>query len=167
MTRGRCCATCFGGWQISGLHVHPDGHAVLRSRAPTTSRAWATAATGSRSTWWAIRTPAPTASSRTARTRNFFFNPAAFANPSAGTFGNSTRNILRNPGDQQWDIALFKNITLPERQKIQLRAEVFNFLEPPEPERGPISDITNPNFGRVITKDGSRRDIQLAVRYLF
>ena len=32
--------------------------------------------------------------------------------PAAGTFGNATRNLLRNPGDQQWDIALFKNFAL-------------------------------------------------------
>ena len=30
-----------------------------------------------------------------------------------------------------------------------------------------MGDITNANFGRSITKDGNRRDIQLALRYLF
>jgi hypothetical protein len=97
---------------------------------------------------------------------NFFFNPAAFANPAAGTYGNSTRNILRNPGDQQWDIALFKNFSLGGRRRVQFRAEFFNF--PNQPNLGGVtSDITSPSFGRVITKDGSRRDIQLALRYLF
>ena len=96
---------------------------------------------------------------------NFWFNPAAFANPAAGKFGNSTRNILRNPGAQQWDIALFKNFVLGGTHRLQFRAEVFNFINHPNLS-GPNGDITNPNFGRVITKDGSRRDIQLALRYL-
>ena len=97
---------------------------------------------------------------------NFAFNPAAFANPAAGKFGNSTRNILRNPGAQQWDIAIFKNFVLGGRHRLQFRAEAFNFINHPNLS-GPNGDITNPNFGRIITKDGSRRDVQLALRYTF
>jgi hypothetical protein len=100
------------------------------------------------------------------RDENFIFNPAAFANATAGRFGNSTRNIVRNPGDQQWDIALFKNFRLKGSHRLQLRAEVFNFINQPNLS-GPIQDISNANFGRSITKDGSRRDIQLAVTYRF
>jgi hypothetical protein len=97
---------------------------------------------------------------------NFIFNPTAFANPAAGKFGNSTRDILRNPGDQQWDLAIFKNFTLHAQQKMQFRVEMFNFINHPNLS-GPQTDITNVNFGRSITKDGNRRDIQLALRYLF
>ena len=98
--------------------------------------------------------------------QNFFFNPAAFADPAAGHFGNSTRNILRNPGDQQWDLAIFKNFATVGSQKLQLRAEIFNF--PNHPNLPAVeSDITKPTFGQVVTKDGNRRDVQLALRYLF
>ena len=97
---------------------------------------------------------------------NFAFNPKAFANPAPGTFGNLTRDTLRGPGAQQWDIALFKNFTVRGSQRIQFRAEVFNFINHPNLST-PINDITSPNFGRIITKDGARRDIQLALRYLF
>ncbi len=144
-----------------------------RSRAPTTSRAWATAAS---------RQPVDIVGDSNSNANgqfstgtgddNFFFNPQAFANPAAGTFGNSTRNILRNPGDQQWDLALFKNFTMYGSQKLQFRAEIFNFpnhpnLSPGNGGNGVESDITSPNFGRVVTKDNNRRDIQIAVRYLF
>ena len=97
---------------------------------------------------------------------NFIFNPAAFANPAAGTFGNSTRNITRNPGDQQWDLAIFKNFTLTGAQKLQFRMEMFNFPNHANLP-GPNRDITSPNFGRTTTKDNNRRDIQLALRYIF
>ncbi len=102
----------------------------------------------------------------TATDQNFWFNPAAFANPAAGKFGNAPRNNLRNPGDQQWDIALFKNFSLGGTRKVQFRTEIFNFPNHPNLS-GPNTDITNANFGRIITKDGSRRDIQLALRFVF
>ncbi len=98
--------------------------------------------------------------------QNFQFNPAAFANPAARTFGNAPRNLLRNPGDQQWDIALFKNFALGGSRKVQFRTEVFNFPNHPN-LNGPNGDITNANFGRSISKDGNRRDVQLALRFLF
>ncbi len=97
---------------------------------------------------------------------NYFFDPKAFANPAAGTFGNMKRNSLRNPGDQQWDIAIFKNVALGGTKKMQFRAEIFNFPNHPNLS-GPNGDITNVNFGRSTTKSGDRRDIQLAVRFMF
>ena len=42
--------------------------------------------------------------------QNFWFNPAAFARPANGTFGNAPRNDIYSPGQYQWDIALFKNV---------------------------------------------------------
>jgi len=98
--------------------------------------------------------------------QNFWFNPAAFANPAAGKFGNAPRNLIRNPGDQQWDIALFKNFALGGTKKVQFRTEVFNFPNHPNLS-GPETDFTKANFGRSTTKDGNRRDIQLALRFLF
>jgi hypothetical protein len=98
--------------------------------------------------------------------QNFIFNPAAFRDPAAGTFGNAPRNLLRNPGDMQWDIAFFKNFALKGTSKVQFRTEIFNFPNHPNLS-GPNGDITNSNFGRSISKDGNRRDIQLALRFLF
>ena len=97
---------------------------------------------------------------------NFIFNKDAFSQPAAGTWGNSTRNILRNPGDQQWDIAFFKNVTVAASHKVQFRVEIFNFPNHPNLS-GPNTDITNANFGRSTSKDGNRRDVQLALRYMF
>jgi Carboxypeptidase regulatory-like domain len=106
---------------------------------------------------------------------NFWFNRAAFALPAAGTFGNAPRNLIYNPGEQQWDIALFKNFNLGGTKRAQFRAEFFNF--PNHPNWGSvqtgtltgdvlIADPSNAAFGRVTSKTG-QRDIQLSVRFLF
>ena len=39
----------------------------------------------------------------------FVFNPAAFARPADGSYGNTGRSIFRLPGVHQWDITLSKN----------------------------------------------------------
>jgi hypothetical protein len=57
-----------------------------------------------------------------------WFNPAAFMLPPGGTFGNTGRNILRGPGQIDWDFSLFKNFHLTERIGLQFRAEIFNVL---------------------------------------
>ena len=99
---------------------------------------------------------------------NYVFNPAAFAQVPVGAnrFGNSPRNNLRNPGDQQWDVAFFKNFSIADTHKMQFRVEIFNFPNHPNLS-GPNGDITNANFGRSVSKSGDRRDVQLALRYIF
>jgi hypothetical protein len=117
------------------------------------------------------------------RDDNFWFNPAAFAAPQPGTFGNAPRNLLYNPGQQAWDIALFKNFRLGGARLVQFRAEFFNFPNHPNLGTQPLTvaaqtgtvtgggagfaDPTNANFGRVTTKSNDRRDIQLSLRFVF
>ncbi len=67
--------------------------------------------------------PGPTRTSSSTR------RPSPTRRPAA--FGNSTRNIVRNPGDQQWDLAIFKNFSVTGTQKIQFRVEMFNFINHP------------------------------------
>jgi hypothetical protein len=98
--------------------------------------------------------------------QNFWFNPAAFAQAPAGRFGNAPRDLIYGPGDQEWDIALFKNFSLGGTKKVQFRTEIFNFPNHANLS-GPNTDITNANFGRSTGKSNDRRDIQLALRFLF
>ena len=62
------------------------------------------------------------------RTREFWFNTAAFGQPARGTFGSSGRNILDGPGSVDLDLSLFRNIALGERVRIQVRGEFFNLF---------------------------------------
>jgi hypothetical protein len=55
-------------------------------------------------------------------------NPAAFAVPQPGTFGNLGRNALRGPDISQLDLTLSKTVAVTERVKLQFRAECFNIL---------------------------------------
>ncbi|WP_291983807.1 carboxypeptidase regulatory-like domain-containing protein [Luteitalea sp.] len=91
---------------------------------------------------------------------------SVFVRPANGTFGNSPRNAYYNPGEMQWDLALFKNFNVGGSRRVQLRAEAFNFLNHPN-LGGITSDPLSGNFGRITSKDGNRRDIQLSVRFQF
>jgi len=53
-------------------------------------------------------------------------NPAAFATPAPGTFGNLPRNALRGPNFWQSDLIFNKRIPLTEQVKLEFRTEVFN-----------------------------------------
>jgi hypothetical protein len=53
-------------------------------------------------------------------------NPAAFAIPAAGTFGDLSRNALRGPIFRQFDLILSKRFRITETVNVQFRTEVFN-----------------------------------------
>ncbi len=53
-------------------------------------------------------------------------NPAAFAAPQGLTFGNEGRNLLRNPRQTNFDMAIYKHFPIKERMSVEFRAEAFN-----------------------------------------
>lgn len=57
-----------------------------------------------------------------------FLNPAAFAIPMPGTFGNLERNEIHGPGFQQVDFFFSKQFGLGGSRSIEFRGEVFNLF---------------------------------------
>jgi hypothetical protein len=106
------------------------------------------------------------------RTRQRWFNTAAFANPVAGTWGNSGRNIIQGPGTKTVDFSLFKNTHLTESKVLQLRAEFFNLFNTPQFDN-PSATVGTGAFG-TISAAGSEssfqrieRQVQLAAKINF
>lgn len=99
------------------------------------------------------------------RTPERWFNPAAFAFPAPGTFGNAGRNILTGPGYQNVNASLVKNTALGERVSLQLRAEVFNLFNHPNLNL-PDNFLGSPTFGQV-TSARDPRHIQFGAKLLF
>jgi len=58
----------------------------------------------------------------------FYINPAAFAVPQPGTFGNLGRNALRGPGISQLDLTMSKKFVVVEGKYFEFRAECYNLL---------------------------------------
>jgi hypothetical protein len=57
-----------------------------------------------------------------------FLNPAAFATPAPGTFGNLPRNALKGPSFAQFDMVFNKRFPIRERMNVEFRTEVFNIF---------------------------------------
>jgi hypothetical protein len=62
-----------------------------------------------------------------------YVNTSCFAPAQKGSIGlDSGYDRLRGPGINQWDANLFKNISIRERARIQLRLEAYNAFNHPE-----------------------------------
>jgi hypothetical protein len=53
-------------------------------------------------------------------------NPACFTTPALGTYGDTKRNFLRQPGINNWDMGFGKNLFLGERFKFAIHVDTFN-----------------------------------------
>ncbi len=63
---------------------------------------------------------------------NQWFNEAAFASPTPGTFGNAGRNLLNGPGLSNVNFSLGKTFAIREGMGLQIRADASNRLQPSE-----------------------------------
>jgi hypothetical protein len=99
-----------------------------------------------------------------------WLNPAAFAVNPIGTFGNVGKGALTGPGLFNWDMGAFKNITITERWRAQLRGEFFNTLNHTNLTNStnnyPIFGVSSGGFG-TIGAAGDPRIIQLALKVVF
>jgi hypothetical protein len=94
-----------------------------------------------------------------------YLNPAAFALPALGTFGNTGRNSIQGPGTWSLDAALSRVIPVRENQRVEFRAEAYNVTNSFRPGN-PNTTITNANFG-VIRTSLEPRILQFALKYVF
>ena len=114
------------------------------------------------------------------------YNAAAFSNPGTNVAGNTPRNYLRGRPFAQSDISISKNTRLTERTALQLKMDVFNFLNKvnfADPSGG-LTPGATPNslqptafFGRSVSTVGNQlggllgfggpRQIQLSARLTF
>ena len=99
-------------------------------------------------------------------------NPAAFAAPPAGEFGDLGRNTGRGPGFTQWDASFAKTTSINERLSVQFRGELFNILNHPN-FANPDGNLTDPTFGISTSTianhvgTGTSRQAQLVLKLLF
>jgi hypothetical protein len=94
-----------------------------------------------------------------------WFNTAAFAQPVAGSLGTSGRNILRGPGLNNLDLAVFKNFELTKGMRVQFRLESFNALNHTQ-FSGVSTNLTSATFG-VVTSARPGRINQLGLKFIF
>jgi hypothetical protein len=125
----------------------------------------------------------------------FSLNPAAFAVPQPGTYGNLGRDALRGPGFSQFDVTLSKQFRITERSYFELRGDAYNilnhanFANPPavlgvslptgpgasgfQPGQaidrsaaGSSFGLLNATIGNYVNM-GTARQLQLAARFVF
>ena len=97
----------------------------------------------------------------------YWFDPTGFYKPALGADGNLGRNGIYGPGLATGDVSVFKNLSLTERVKAELRAEAFNITNTPQ-FTNPDSNVGDGNFGQISsTRQYSERQLQMAVRFTF
>lgn len=96
-----------------------------------------------------------------------WLNSSAFTTAPIYTFGNAPRTLdTRGPGLVNWDISVFKTVTVFEGFKAQFRAEALNSMNTPN-FRGPSTALGNAGFGRITSQANFPRMIQLGLRLYF
>jgi hypothetical protein len=152
-----------GGWQIGGIFTHQTG--VVGTPLLGIDNATIASPFGN------FDRPNPTGTSPylsgSARTLNDWVNKAAYATPTAGTFGSLQRGSFTGPGLTNLDASLHKAFNMPynERHQLSIRFEAFNALNHPN-WSNPTLTYSSSTFGRI-SGTGAMRQLQLAAKYQF
>jgi hypothetical protein len=89
--------------------------------------------------------------------------------PPKGTFNHQPgiRDMIYNPGFENWNLGLFKRFALNERTGFQFRAEAYDAFNHPN-WNGVGTDPTNlTTLMKVTSKNNDVRNIQLSLRFYF
>ena len=94
-----------------------------------------------------------------------YLNPAAFAIPALGTFGNVGSGSIAGPGTWQFDASISRTFQFRESQKMEFRAEAFNITNAFR-MNNPETNLNSNIFGQVISAKDPRI-MQFALKYGF
>ncbi len=106
-----------------------------------------------------------------------WFNAAAYVNPTTvvngvsnatlyyGYYGNAQNGTIRGPGQEIYNLSMFKEFHIRETNVVEFRAEAFNLLNHTNPQN-PNTSIANANMNKI-TGAYDPRIMELALRYKF
>ncbi len=120
--RGKALDLVVNNWQISGIASFISGRPTGVGWSTTT----AVDVTGTPSDSARIVVTDNPVLPKSERTFFRNFRTEVFRAPAVGTIGNAARNLLRQPGTNNWDMTATKNLPITERFRIQLRCELYN-----------------------------------------
>jgi Carboxypeptidase regulatory-like domain/TonB-dependent Receptor Plug Domain len=92
-----------------------------------------------------------------------------FTPPTAGTFNlqHGVRDSIREPGLENWNIALIKSFPMTESTAFEFRAEAYNFINHPNWSNPSSLNPTSGTFAEITGKNGNNRTLQLGARFHF
>jgi hypothetical protein len=187
--RSKFLGKMFGGWQLSGITEYRSGQPLNAGWVGDDN---AGVGTGSgNQPWNLLGSPTGGVTGQFSQgvvggvplDQNFWFNGCArqsngslgvscqpgqspiWTFPTLGTYGNAGRNIIVGPGFYNWDVGITKKFAITEDKSLQVRAEMFNFLNHPNLDN-PQLNPTNASFGRSTGKGGNR-DVQISLQFRF
>ena len=102
-----------------------------------------------------------------------YYNPLAFTNPAAGTYGNLGRDTLNGPGIAELDFSVLKSTKVTEKIRLQLRAEFFNILNranfgiPNSVVYTAAGTTPSPTAGLITSTSTTSRQIQFGLKLLW
>jgi hypothetical protein len=146
-TANKATDVLIGGWQLNGIALFQTGlpYSIFGFDAGGCLGTLSQRAS-------IIGNPNPSGFSRSP---GQWFNTKAFVNPAACYFGTSGRNILRAPGRNNFDLSVFKNVTIRDRLSLQLRLESFNAFN--HTQFGiPDNTVSDTTFGAVSSTQPAR-----------
>ncbi len=126
--------TLLGAWQWSGLVTYQTGTPFSITNGTIGDNAGVGNGLGSGSYVDVVGSPYANIPQSTVLSAGpLLYNPAAFAEPTGLTFGDSGRNVLTNPSRTNFDMGLFKRFPLGnEARAFEFRAEAFNVFNHPQ-----------------------------------
>jgi hypothetical protein len=145
-----------GGWQFNGIWQAQGGFPYYIAAPHDNS-----------GTAWDIEPRAQLTGQPLHVNNGLAFNPAAFAEPAPGTFGNESHAALRGLGIDNVDFSMFKNNYLSERVNFQLRVESFNVFNHRDTGFYPNTTLSSPAVGTYSTLDHAPRVLQVAGKIIF
>jgi hypothetical protein len=90
--------------------------------------------------------------------------------PAKNTFNTQSsgfRNSIHNPGFENFNAGLFKSFKFTEKTGAQFRAEAFNLLNHPNWGSASFNPTNLSTFGKITSKTGDVRNLQLSIRLFF
>lgn len=166
LNQGGVVNQVIGGWQVSTITTLQSGGVVDTSSWDSAGTNFISNATRLDCTGLSPVLPG--------NNQNGWYNPAAFSNTVAGTFGNCGRNNLRGPWLGNEDVSIVKYFRIAERKTLEFRTEMFNAPNHVELNAGGqlswgngSSPKPSATFGRLTSTINPMRQIQLALKFSF